>query len=157
MRSASWHRKPKACCSGSSRKAKAGRSRKYNIGDRYNLTDNFGLQPIAAKDGQAPSIEFQLSYKEKKCQERGNGVLPAGTEVIYLGCRNVFGDTGKKMVFKVLSGTTLLGGGQLDRDIEAAGVVSHIVGETATTVDAPASTPAEASAPEAAPAEATVA
>lgn len=112
------------------KKSKTGRTRKYNIGDRYNLTGAFGLQPIESKDGLAPSIEFQLSYKEKKCQERGFSVVPAGTEVIYLGCRNVFGDAGKKMVFKVIAGTALVGGGTLDRDVEAAGVVSHIVETT---------------------------
>ena len=113
------------------KKAKVGRARKYNIGDRFNITGNFGLQPTSERGGVIPSIKFQLSYKEKKCQERGFSILPAGTEVLYLGCRNVFGESSKKMVFKVLAGTLLVDGSKLDRDVETTGVVSRIV-DTAT-------------------------
>lgn len=118
-------------------KARAGRSRKYNVGDRFPAADNFGLQPAKAKDGEAPTVEFQLSYREKKSLDSGFSILPKGAEMIYLGCRNVFSTTGKKMVFKILAGTKLLDGSTLDRDIEAAGVVSHILGKPvkATTTE----------------------
>ena len=114
--------------------AKKGRSRKYTKGDLFETYADFGLQPTEAKNGKEPSVAFQFS---RKTGREGVQDLPAGSELRYMGSRQVIADHGgKKMIFKIAAGTTLADGTTLPEDIEVAGVPNHIDPEDAYNVEA---------------------
>lgn len=115
---------------------RTGRSRKYNIGDVYPAVSDFGLMPVGSRDGVEPTVGLQLSFKTKKARERELMVIPQGTQMQYVGVRQMHPDIGsKKMIFVLSAGTQLDDGTSLSTSVEVAGVVSHIVDQTKKSIE----------------------
>ena len=84
-------------------------SKKYKVGDVFNLVAEMGLQP----SGNGADVPYKLSRKTGK---DGGRTLAQGTPLTYVGARAVFKDkpSSKRMIFRLEDGT------------EVAGVVNHI-------------------------------
>lgn len=102
------------------------RSKKYNVGDTHSTVATLGLQPT--DPSRKATCGFQFSRKTARA---GVMDLPEGTDVLYIGARDVYEgvSSSKRMICRVTAGARVILDGQettLADDIEIAFVVNHI-------------------------------